>query len=53
MPRSWRRSSTLRNESGYLMYIITTSQITPAMSQTNEKGRRALRNRPRLETMAA
>jgi hypothetical protein len=28
IPRSARRSSTLRSESGYLTYIITTRRIT-------------------------
>ena len=28
IPRSARRSSTLRNDSGYLTYIITTKRMT-------------------------
>jgi len=42
IPRSNSRSSTLRSDSGYLMYIMTTSRITSGDESNQRNGLGAL-----------
>ena len=54
IPRSARRSSTLRNDSGYLMYIITARRITSGELLKYRNGlRMALRALSREVNLAA